>query len=757
MSDVLLVEIEFNSKTWYLSEEGYIGENYYAPYLSKSPSLELGEVKGGYIGVRLGDLSIANRSNDRFSPFSIFGGGYQKLLSNPNQKIPVNISWEQHDIIQSLFDGTMYLSGFNTDEFNFLLEDKIEDVDLLSQARDYNSSFVSVNSISIRGVNTYGYVIAPDHGLITGDFIKVSGSSINAFNTLNNATGVIEPVRITVVDDNHFTYNFLGGLTSTAFERSSEYLMETYTKKPQPFSFGVINRKKDIILIDERPLRDNLGDYSFFEYSNPDLDPNNAEYPILLFDDGVLVGSSDQNRSGRILNGLEVIGVTRNVDSLTLETADKHNLLIGSTVSLSGFTPNEVNTSGAFYVVSDVRDPDSIADGGSGPWTFNVFARLPTDLETIQTGSITGTANTSGLVSGRHEVKEVPSSTEFKVIYNSTTYTITTTVSHSLSTGRFITLAVSGTSVTIKSIVEAPGEYFGPDRLPTNETIYSRAYWVDLLTWDNVPRDGLGNPDPTDPAYPNYVRTLDSVPLTARDGTAILGTPLVSGISRNGETLSDFFEYVARKVGVTNVDFSDAPNASSLKLQIWQTAQTKTIEFAGEIAYAANYLFEIKNDILRVIDRGLNPSVFKVVNNWEIIEATYKMPTPVKALRAKWVENIATSKTIPTSLTTREESVMISNMASGEILDITPISEDSSVIETVLLNIKNTINKNVITLKVGRIRDDILVGDRIKANRDEDGVSIDMIVRTIKYNFSELDTELVGDGSLVVIEQDQIY
>ena len=87
MSDVLLVEIEFNSKTWHLSEEGYIGENYYAPYLSKSPSLELGEVKGGYIGVRLGDLSIANRSNDRFSPFSIFGGGYQKLLSNPNQKI----------------------------------------------------------------------------------------------------------------------------------------------------------------------------------------------------------------------------------------------------------------------------------------------------------------------------------------------------------------------------------------------------------------------------------------------------------------------------------------------------------------------------------------------------------------------------------------------------------------------------------------------------------------------------------------------
>ena len=87
MSELILVEIDFNSKKWHLSEEGFIGEHYYAPYLSETPSLELGEVKGGYIGVRLGDLNIANRPNDRFSPFSIFGGGYAKLLANPNQKI----------------------------------------------------------------------------------------------------------------------------------------------------------------------------------------------------------------------------------------------------------------------------------------------------------------------------------------------------------------------------------------------------------------------------------------------------------------------------------------------------------------------------------------------------------------------------------------------------------------------------------------------------------------------------------------------
>lgn len=32
-----------------------------------------------------------------------------------------------------------------------------------------------------------------------------------------------------------------------------------------------------------------------------------------------------------------------------------------------------------------------------------------------------------------------------------------------------------------------------------------------------------------------------------------------------------------------------------------------------------------------------------------------------------------------------------------------------------------------------------------------------MIVRTISFNFSELETEIVGDGTVTVIEQDKIY
>ena len=164
-----------------------------------------------------------------------------------------------------------------------------------------------------------------------------------------------------------------------------------------------------------------------------------------------------------------------------------------------------------------------------------------------------------------------------------------------------------------------------------------------------------------------------------------------------------------------------------------------------------------RQDTIRVIDRSNIPSTFISLNNWEIVSAQYKVPTPVKALRSKWTSNFADARTEPTSLTSRGESVIVSNSESGEIVDITPITKDHVKQREMLERIRNIINKTVITIGVGNIRSDIKVGSRIKVNRDEDGVSIDMIVRTISFNFSELETEIVGDGTVIVIEQDKIY
>ena len=80
MSNLFTATITFNNKDWYLSNEGYSGEEYYLPHITQLPSLDLGTIKGGYFGVKLGSVGILNKPQDRFSPFSIYTNGYENLL-----------------------------------------------------------------------------------------------------------------------------------------------------------------------------------------------------------------------------------------------------------------------------------------------------------------------------------------------------------------------------------------------------------------------------------------------------------------------------------------------------------------------------------------------------------------------------------------------------------------------------------------------------------------------------------------------------
>lgn len=667
--DVLLVEIEFNSKNWYLSEEGHFSDNYYAPYLAESPSLEIGQIKGGYIGVRIGDISIANRPNDRFSPFSIYGGGYNVLLKNPTQKIPVKIFWQQNKDSLSLFDGKMYLKSFDTDKFDFLLEEKFDDIDLLTSSPDITSEFEEIVTVSIRGQGLTALVTSPEHELETGDKISVIGANNTEFNTPFQGS-IPTKVEITKVDDNFFTYPIT--VSSTAFELAGDYKLRTLIRKPNPFSFGRVIREKGIIQID-----DGTGTYSGYAYSNPQLDPTtptDSTNALYLYDDGVLHGTT-YNPTGNPteFRVLDISSVSSDIDIATITTVQNHNLVAGDVVSVFGLLPEYVNSTS---VVSDISD--------TNPKVFYYYIGNMDDAPSISAGG---------------------------------------------------------------GYVHAFGEYFGDARYPTDDVIFSRAARNDLGF------DGNGNletgPYPTSSSSPTTV--------SSKDGTVLIGTPLVSGVSKNGKTVADFFAYLATKLGISSVNFENAPNASSVNLDLWRTTQAKLVEFAGEVALGANYLFEIKNNQIRVIDRGYVSDNFITIPSYEIIDADYVMPNPIKAIYAKWKTSLVNAVTIPAQLDERDESIMITNSASGEIREVVNVNKSYKEQREILFSIKDILNKCVISLNVGSIRGDINIGTRIKANRIEDGVSIDMTVRTINYDFANLSTKIVGDGNLIVLEQDQVY
>ena len=84
VANLFLAQITFLNKTWYVANEAFSGENYYAPYITSTPELKLGRSKGGYVGLTMGMLGLSNNPYDNFHPFSIYTGGYKSLIENPN-------------------------------------------------------------------------------------------------------------------------------------------------------------------------------------------------------------------------------------------------------------------------------------------------------------------------------------------------------------------------------------------------------------------------------------------------------------------------------------------------------------------------------------------------------------------------------------------------------------------------------------------------------------------------------------------------
>ena len=66
-------------------------------------------------------------------------------------------------------------------------------------------------------------------------------------------------------------------------------------------------------------------------------------------------------------------------------------------------------------------------------------------------------------------------------------------------------------------------------------------------------------------------------------------------------------------------------------------------------------------------------------------------------------------------------------------------------------------NKSIIDISIGGIRTDLDIGDRIKFAREEDSISVDMVIRTTKFNIDGLETSYSGEGTITVIENDSVY
>ena len=640
MSNLFTATITFNNKDWYLSNEGYSGEEYYLPHITQLPSLDLGTIKGGYFGVKLGSVGILNKPQDRFSPFSIYTNGYENLLGNPNQLIPIKLYWGEKNI--KIFDGDMFLKKIGVDRFNFQLRSKSYDVKTTEKVNDTLEELAQVNIVEVTNSGTTVTVFAPSHEFVDGDLITVRDASPIGFN--------VEDKVITKLDDNRFTYTS-SVLSGTGSATNANVF--GYEKREVGFVFGDVKMKGPLVLISQTN-----GD----EFANPGFkwqktDANADGYisstdkDLTLFDEGLLVGTVDTQSTTANAAIVYISGATLVGNLLYVTTSTGHNFVPGQVIQLMNFLPVE----------------------------FNVISI----------------------------VQSVPASNQFTCHLQST---------------QTPTVQANQTPIGDSTKVKQIGTYFGENRLPSQERIRSR-----------------------------------ETSTGSTSGVLTLGEVYASGTSVHGKTIYEFYEYVSSKLGITNVDFSMAPNSATTEIQLYTDKEENLLDYAGKVSEGLNHIFRIDNDTLYLYDLGYTKEDFHTIQNRQIIAMDIQMAKPIKAIMTEFEVNVPLTNVVPTTVEQQKRYVRVDNLVEGKDAKVQSVTDNLSTQKTILNNILTRIRKPQVTVQIGGINTDIGLGERIKFARDEHHVDIDMNVRGVKYDFSQQFTTFSGEAIVNVISSNELY
>ena len=228
----------------------------------------------------------------------------------------------------------------------------------------------------------------------------------------------------------------------------------------------------------------------------------------------------------------------------------------------------------------------------------------------------------------------------------------------------------------------------------------------------------------------------------------------VSGTGLSGTTLEQFFDYVADTLDldVATADTTKTSSAASRVIHLYVTQPQLLIDLASAVAESTNHEFHISpnptsgDTTLYLIDRANNPTA-TVIEDIDVISTSYKLPFPIASV----IGNYEVTERKGTQLFTQSVSVVSSNVPIGSTINKNMLADKISQVgevSTIITAIKNIEIKATATITVADIQTDWKAGDRFTLNRQTDLISIDMIVRSISYNFVSQDTTISGDATL---------
>ena len=357
MSD-LLAEITVRGTTYRLSRQGLAGQYFYHPFVVRMPTLELGQVEdSGKIGVKFGFITLTNEPTNPDHPFGLVR--YNSLFT-VQQLFPCTLRWGEAGRL--LFEGQIFLQTITETEITFALTDK--SYELGARPFSLTESFVFVEGIRVYPTadNDPILIVAPGHQFQTGQVVTFERMTVIGTDLEYTAPSFDQATQAQDLDsDNYYIVDSvttdnaskttLGNATNqTAFtiqnrrfipvtKLPSDVSLPSVTEQfltynsdgnthrvgfPQriPFTWGSFQNQTPVL-----KKRSN-------EIANPGLLLNDADYPIEVREDGVLIYSTKSSSSEYWDKGSVSGTYSQSSTIITITAGSSHGLVAGQTVSL---------------------------------------------------------------------------------------------------------------------------------------------------------------------------------------------------------------------------------------------------------------------------------------------------------------------------------------------------------------------------------------------------------------------------------------
>ena len=264
--------------------------------------------------------------------------------------------------------------------------------------------------------------------------------------------------------------------------------------------------------------------------------------------------------------------------------------------------------------------------------------------------------------------------------------------------------------------------------------------------------------------------------------TGIKNRNLTNGTNRStpGRTIAEFAEtmaYISSPADthiprLTNdkfyiletetIDTNKSPSPPNLSF-VWNKGILNSFEALRLVSFASNYQFFVLpsqtngNRTLYLIDKANAPSsssaFYNTVSENDILSLVIRGPEEIKSIKG----NYDYYRWQGTELIETKGGGTLFLDATGREVSFDALITNPSQ-QTNLTNVLNAMKafyqKPTLSVEINDLHDEWRPGDRVVFNRRDEFVNVDMIIRSIEWNFNDLTTTIEGDATLTPYVQE---